>query len=513
MTTDGSVLAWGYEARKQWNAAAVRASGVGLEYVHAFKMGLINEHNAESIITLVSAYLRQLVEYATHRIQQSGYASEDILWCLTVPAIWTDFQKQAMRKAATSAGLPADNHRLIFALEPEAAAHYARISGLRTSGISGKRANLMSPRSRFMVVDCGGGTVDITSYRSDSNNNLEEIGNDCGGPYGSDYLNRAFVDQILLSRFSSWARVRELAVARPAAFASFVEAWEKEKANGEYPVASEIYIPIPAALHSLLTSDDLELLGKEQDGTTDALILSEAEISSVFEQVVPEIMRLVDKQLGDMTSQRRGAQGSELIVLVGGFSASSYLQSRLKGHVDGRADVLVPPDPQGAVLTGAVHYAYDPQIRSRKTKLTYGIGACRPFISGVDPVAKRFEDDDGRAMCDDYFSTFVTAKQIVRIGMQVSHPFVPVRGSQNKLAIAVYATRDSHPRYIDQEGMTQLGEISVDLTPVMSKSLNERSVMVSMFFGETELRVQAEVRSTGESVEATIRFEPLDSWS
>jgi hypothetical protein len=234
----------------------------------------------------------------------------------------------------------------------------------------------------------------------------------------------------------------------------------------------------------MLTPDDLELLGKEQDGVTDTLILSQGEISNIFEQVVPEILRLVDKQLADMASQRRGTQGSELIVLVGGFGASSYLQYRLKEHVNGRANVLIPPDPRGAVLTGAVHYAYDPQIRARKTWLTYGIAISNPFVNGVDPIAKWFEDDNGRAMCRDCFCTFVTAQQIVRIGKEVSHTVMPVYGDQSKLAVRIHATKDLHPRYVDQEGITQLGEITVDLTPVMSRSLAERSVIVSMFLAK-----------------------------
>jgi actin-like ATPase involved in cell morphogenesis len=508
--SDGNVLAWGYDARKRWNAAAVGKSASDLRYSHSFKMGLVDERNAESTIALVSAYLSQLVKYAEQRIQQSGYSTDEIRWCLTVPAIWTDFQKQAMRKAAEAAGLPADKDRLIFALEPEAAAHYARLSGIRTSGLSGGRATLMSPRSRFMVVDCGGGTIDITSYRTDDDNNLEEIGNDCGGPYGSDYLNRAFVDEVLLSRFSSWARMRELASESPAAFASLVETWEKEKTQVEFPVTGEVYIPIEAALYKKLTQNDRELLGEKQDGATEAIILSEEEVSHVFERVVSEVLELVDKQLAEMRLQRRSTKGEEIIVLVGGFGASKYLQSRLTQHVAGRASVIIPPDPGSAVLEGAVHYAYDPKIRARKTKLTYGVGTSSPFVPGIDPTSKQFTDDRGFILCEGRFAIFVAAQEIVRVGKQVSQTFVPVRGNQDKMAIEIYATRKLAPRYVDEDDIIELGRIRVDLSSVMKESMDDRSVQVSMFFGETELRVQTEVEATGESLEAIVEFEPQD---
>jgi actin-like ATPase involved in cell morphogenesis len=508
--SDGTVEAWGYDARKRWNAAAIRHSASDINYAHAFKMGLMSEDCAEGIVSTVAAYLAKLVEYATERIQASGYEADDIRWCLTVPAIWTDFQKQVMRKAAEAAGLPAEKDRLVLALEPEAAAHYARVSGLRTSGLSGGRASLMSPKSRFMVVDCGGGTIDITSYRADADNNLEEIGNDCGGPYGSDYLNRAFVAEVLLSRFSTWARMRELATESPAGFSSLVEGWEKEKTQVEFPVAGEIYIPIPAALHRTLTDSDLETLSEQQDGVIDTIVVSEDETAAIFDRIVSKVLELVDKQLGEMQLQRRGARGEEIIVLVGGFGASKYLQARLKEHVAGRARVIIPPDPGAAVLEGAVHYAYDPQIIARKTKLTYGIGSSREFRPGIDPLSKRFEDDRGRAMCNDYFSVFVNAQQIVRAGRCVSHSFVPIYGNQAEMSIAIHATRKLVPRYVDEDGVSELGKMVVDLSSVMHKRLEDRSVEVSMFFGETELRVQAIVKDTQESLEATLELAPQD---
>jgi hypothetical protein len=506
---DDSVEAWGYDARKRWNAAAARNAVEDIRYSHAFKMALKDEERVGDIVPTVTSYLAKLVEYATQRIGESGYDPEEIRWCLTVPAIWTDFQKQAMRTAAEAAGLPAQPGRLIFALEPEAAAHYARVSGLRTS-LSSSRATLMSPRSRFMMVDCGGGTVDITSYRTDADGNLEEIGNDCGGPYGSDYLNRAFVSEVLLPRFATWSRMRELVTAKPAAFASFLEAWEKEKTQVEYPVAGDIYIQIPAALHQLLTGEDLETLRQKQGGVTDTIVVSEEETTSIFDHVISGALGLVDKQLGEMQAQRRGSKGQEIIVLVGGFGASRYLQVRLSEHVAGRASVIIPPDPGAAVLEGAVHYAYDPQIIARKVKLTYGIGTSAAFRQGVDPENKKIKDDRGRVLCSNRFGVFVKSQEIVRIGKSVSNIFIPLRGDQDVMRISIYATREQDPVYTDDAGVSGLGEMTVDLTSVMRERLEDRSVEVTMFFGETELRVQAKVKGTEESLETTLQLSPQD---
>jgi hypothetical protein len=66
------------------------------------------------------------------------------------------------------------------------------------------------------------------------------------------------------------------------------------------------------------------------------------------------------------------------------------------------------------------------------------------------------------------------------------------------------------PRYVDEDGVSELGKMVVDLSSVMHKRLEDRSVEVSMFFGETELRVQAIVKDTQESLEATLELAPQD---
>ena len=44
----------------------------------------------------------------------------------------------------------------------------------------------------FMVVDAGGGTVDITVHRQISNNNFIELHSPSGGAWGSSFINTEF---------------------------------------------------------------------------------------------------------------------------------------------------------------------------------------------------------------------------------------------------------------------------------------------------------------------------------
>ena len=104
------------------------------------------------VVDLIADFLRELKEAALARVRAAAEVEErEVLWCLTIPAIWRDAEKTAMRRAAERAGLvdgrSAGDDRLLLVLEPEAAAMHCQKKELfrRESG------------TRFMVVDCGGG--------------------------------------------------------------------------------------------------------------------------------------------------------------------------------------------------------------------------------------------------------------------------------------------------------------------------------------------------------------------
>jgi hypothetical protein len=91
-----------------------------------------------------------------------------------------------MRRAAFDAGLIREesSNRLELVLEPEAAciACEAENSALKEG-------------DTFMVLDCGGGTVDITMHRVKQKSpslQLDEIRGPSGGPWGSTFIDAEF---------------------------------------------------------------------------------------------------------------------------------------------------------------------------------------------------------------------------------------------------------------------------------------------------------------------------------
>ena len=79
------------------------------------------------------------------------------------------------------------------------------------------RFTISNPGTRYMVVDCGGGTVDITVHElHDSLGTLREIHKATGGPHGSvgvdleferllcDVFGADFIGQYKLKRYGSF---------------------------------------------------------------------------------------------------------------------------------------------------------------------------------------------------------------------------------------------------------------------------------------------------------------------
>ncbi|CAM9121151.1 unnamed protein product, partial [Sphacelaria rigidula] len=134
------------------------------------------------------------IEYIKNQIldRVSMIAQEDdarLMWVVTVPAIWSNFGKRFMRAASHRAGLIADENDmqgLKLCLEPEAACLAVESSN---QGVGN-----WVPGDKVMVLDCGGGTIDITSHLVESAEPLQlsELAEPCGGAWGSSIVDARF---------------------------------------------------------------------------------------------------------------------------------------------------------------------------------------------------------------------------------------------------------------------------------------------------------------------------------
>lgn len=535
----GTPREFGFKARERWQSELNQGNPSGFGYATRFKMALradappsdvprylgsLAGADRQAVRKLIAAYLGNVHRTALKEIEATGYrgigfTADDIRWCITVPAIWRDSEKRAMREAAAAAGLPTGEERLLLVSEPEAAAvHCALTSGtLLGPQRPESRLDVDTAGSRFMVVDCGGGTVDITSYQirteGVTGDRLAEIGIADGGPLGSAYINQHFVDTVLADRFGA-QELKALTASHPREIARLEDRWEEWKVglhsetapDGTPTIVTSCDIEVPGRLWEALAPATRQRLTEQAFGDPYHLVVTPEEVVAVHESVVGPILDTIERQRR-LVLDGGPVKGVDQIVVVGGFARSTYLRDRIAQRFGGEVRVLMPQDPAVAVLGGAVHFAYDPAvIWGRRSKYTYGYECSMSYRDGVDPKGKRHVTEDGEEMCADRFRVVVKRGETVRVDEVVDTVLRVTPRSSRVFEIGLFATFSDDPQYTTEDGCEQVGTVTADVTGSIGRHPNERMLDIYYAFGGTEIAVETRDRISDVRRKATIEF-------
>jgi len=317
---------------------------------------------------------------------------------LTVPAIWSDTAKDLTLQAAKEAGFDESQMKIKIVTEPEAAAVHC-FKTFKGSKDSLKVGDV------YVIADCGGGTVDLITYRIASVEprlRVDECVGGTGGLCGSTALNRRF-EELVIDRLGRVQWNNMTTVARNNTLLHFDEFLKPTFCPPEYSdeeddeFETETYhCPVPGVLQDL----HRRIRGGH-------LLLSSEEMKGIFEPTLEEILGLVQKQISQAESQ----SGSLVtgVLLVGGFGTSQYLYKYLSAKLrskDGtQVKVLKPDDAWSAIAQGAVSHGLAARqereglvpagsrlVGSRIARFSYGTSASEPFIAGLHPAHKMYFD-------------------------------------------------------------------------------------------------------------------------
>ena len=141
---------------------------------------------AEKMVIDYLTALRQHVEQVLkYKVPKDTLAHTPLQYCLTVPAVWSETAQAKTHACAVAAGMTKDNE-LTMITEPEAAATYA---------LDTMNPHDLKVGSTFVLVDAGGGTVDLISYKVTTLKpilKVKEAATGTGALCGSTYINRLF---------------------------------------------------------------------------------------------------------------------------------------------------------------------------------------------------------------------------------------------------------------------------------------------------------------------------------
>ncbi|NET24568.1 hypothetical protein [Okeania sp. SIO1I7] len=157
-------------------------------------------------------------------------------------------------------------------------------------------------------------------------------------------------------------------------------------------------------------------------------------------------------------------------------------------------------------MKGAASFGVNPAvIRARCSRLTYGVSLTPTFIPEFHPESKKFWAEDlNEYLCMDWFGTLVRVGQRVPVDAEITTEFQPTDRNQKGMNFAFFSTPKEDVYYTDESDVTTLGELLVEM-PFTTGGLDRR-VEVTFYFGQTEIRVKAIDKTSGNEYKTSIRF-------
>ncbi|KAL4734478.1 actin-like ATPase domain-containing protein [Aspergillus similis] len=361
----------------------------------ASKAGILKLPEGKTAVDVVVDYLPEVYKHTINtlskQITEAALRITPLEFWFTVPAILSDQAKSATRTAAQRAGFGGNLQRpydkVFLISEPEAAAITA-LKKYTTGGMGGE----VKVGDGVLVCDCGGGTVDITTYLVNQVYpvlKFEELCTGIGGKCGSTAVDRNFY-RLMSDRFGE--AFDNLPLKRKSPGSEFMRKFEVIKRDfGHSDEETTFELPLNMTLSEPNSDhfDDEERL----------VILSSDDLRAIFAPVVDQILSLVRQQI---TDARDDAERDVInrIILVGGFGDSEYLRKSFRSQFgsDGQITVTVPDSPQAAIVQGAALRGLEGlQSTTKRCRRHYGFPWSIPFRPGIDDEVNSYIDQfEGR---------------------------------------------------------------------------------------------------------------------
>ncbi|KAI8144226.1 hypothetical protein BJV82DRAFT_608771 [Fennellomyces sp. T-0311] len=489
---------WGHGARRQ----AMKPNSVDFLLLSKFKLYL-DEHlqqealpNNLQVIDVIADYLSAFHQHVCTELLKGfagNYDQSKFRYCLTVPAMWSDRAKAAMREASIRAGLvQRGDHpeRLMLISEPEAAALYCEKKSEQFNLVHGQR---------FMICDAGGGTVDLIVFEIDQQpggrRTLKEVTNGHGGSCGSGFLDLRMREYIK-HKFYHFGSINDSAMEH--IMDTFVNIIKPEFDGYE-----DHFLDLPASMGLGDLTD--ESIGLENG----SLCLPAQELrEQVFEPVIEQVLQLIEGQLV------QSPNNLEAIFLVGGFGQSNYLFRRVEEVFANRVGMIgVPPRGELAVVRGAVYFGLNPQIvTERVSRRAYGVETRMIFNPELDPPEYSVVGVDQRTYCRQRFSVYVQKGQSVKVDECVSKNFVISYPNDTDSDLFAFDDDGPPPRLTTHQLVKKVGHFPIRMPTLEGCRPGDKIPMtIRMYFGLTEIKIECVIRD--KSFVFTSSFDASDSYS
>ena len=373
---------------------------------------------------------------------------------------------------------------------------------------SGRYAADFKYGMRYLVADCGGGTVDLTVHELEDRGKLKELYKATGGAWGSMGVDYQF--EVLLLDIFGKNFLLDFVKNKPVSWLELLSSFEAKKRGFSPHKQLSVSLSLPFAFiehYRKMTRKTVESTVREYDDEgvqwshQGVLRLQPSVMMSLFEPVVSAIVHHIQDLL-----QLQELSDIAYVFLVGGFAESAVLQEAVRNAFrrESSVRVIIPQDVSLTILKGAVMFGHDPtMVHVRRSALTYGVGCLNKFIPGKHLPEKRVVKD-GVEWCTGIFDAFVFCDQAVSHGHTVTRSYSPAHANQLSTVITLFASEKDTVHFVSDPGCSRVGELQLEMPDISGGK--RRELKMSMIFGDTEISVEAIDVTSGRTARAFIDF-------
>ena len=414
--------------------------------------------------------------------------------------------------------------KLSLALEPESAAIFCQNMSQQQKATY-CTAELPFTAGSYLVVDIGGGTVDISALRvsSRSGGNIEAIHPPTGSDFGGTKVNKEF-ETFLENAVSDPGFTRYVNTLNQTTDAKHKADWnnlirstfEKQKRlfGSKGRAGTKVVVQLPYTFLEVYGDDLQKGLGQYNESEIKLqrqdLRISCSMMTRFFQPVVDGMLRNVAQALQDVEVR------IETIYLVGGFGGCRYIYEAISEKFGDRYNYITPAEPDYAIVRGAVLFRQNPEfVHSRKVDATYGTNTSPPFNPLIHDPEYKFTDDYGNERCSKLFSTFIERGDIISAGEVVCATYYPVSHNQKAMSFQIYSSfekdvwyvtgkRGKGERSIEKAEVRKIGTFTVDMP--ITRGGTSRAVDVTFDFSHTEIQAKGYDRTSKTEVKTVLDF-------
>ncbi|KAL0064118.1 hypothetical protein AAF712_008978 [Marasmius tenuissimus] len=417
----------------------------------------------------------------------------NIDYVLSHPNGWEGPQQAQMRQAAITAGLVSANDadlRLHFVTEGEASLHYCINKGVMR-GVDEAEDEDEDEGKGFIIVDAGGGTIDVSAYKKTPSGVFEEITRTQCRLQGSVYVTR---------RATGWLRnrLKDSKYGTPQDIAQMAKVFDKTAKLTFRNETDTGYIPFGSP-----RDKDISF------GINRGQMKVPGEIMKLFfAPSVQEILEAIQEQMKEAKTP------ISAVLLVGGFAASDYLFSTLQKTLSQLNLNFFRPDGfvNKAVADGAVSFFLDHMVSARVSRFTYGV-ECSTSYKPSDPEHRKrsltiYTDLAGKQHLPDFFDHILPRGSRVQEETEFRRGYYrqsTYESSLREISVEIlhYRSHDKAPNWLDvnPKRFPPLCTIEADIpesdnftrsrySERTGKSYFECQYEVVLLFGLTELKAQ-----------------------